>query len=193
MTEKKLQENVSLKKYNTFGIDARARYFFDATTMDDLLWIIHHDKFSLPKLILGGGSNMLITRDFEGLVIRISFKEKWIEKVEDDHTLVSVMGGEKWHSFVMWTLENGLGGLENLSLIPGNVGTAPIQNIGAYGVEMKDTFHHLEALNLESGEFEIFTRERIKFGYRDSYFKNKGKASILLPVSFLRLPMPIIT
>ncbi len=181
----KLEENVSLKPFNTFGVEASARYFFEAHTMDDLLWIIHQPAFKLKKLIIGGGSNMLLTDDFDGLVIKISLKHKWIEKSEGDHSLVSVMAGENWHSFVMWCIAHGLGGLENLSLIPGNVGTAPIQNIGAYGVEIKSCFHHLEALNVESGEFEIFTAEDCQFGYRDSYFKNEGKDRyIILRVFF---------
>ncbi len=182
-----IQENVSLKPYNTFGIDARTRYFFDAQTMDDLLWIIHQTEFELDKLILGGGSNMLLTQDYKGLVIKISLKVKWIEKEEDGSTLVSVMAGENWHSFVQWTIENGLGGLENLSLIPGNVGSAPIQNIGAYGVELKDTFHHLEALNIDTGEFEIFTCEQCQFGYRHSFFKAEGKGRYIITRVFFLL------
>lgn len=180
-----LEENISLKPFNTFGVEAKAKYFFEAHTMDDLLWIIHQPEFKLKKLIIGGGSNMLLTSDFDGLVIKISLKHKWIEKSEGDHSLISVMAGENWHSFVIWCLDHGLGGLENLSLIPGNVGTAPIQNIGAYGVEVKSSFHHLEALNVESGEFEIYTAEECKFGYRDSYFKNEGKDRyIILRVFF---------
>lgn len=182
-----LQENISLKPFNTFGVDVRARYFFEAHTMDDLLWIIHQPEFKLKKLIVGGGSNMLLTRDFEGLVIKISLQHKWIEKSEGDYSLVSVMAGENWHSFVVWCLQHELGGLENLSLIPGNVGTAPIQNIGAYGVEIKSSFHHLEALNVENGEFEIFTAAACNFGYRDSYFKNEGKNRYIIIRVFFNL------
>ncbi len=182
-----IQENVSLKRYNTFGVEARARYFFEAQTMDDLLWIIHQEAFKLPKLILGGGSNMLLTKDFDGLVLKISLKLKWIERSEGDHTLVSVMAGENWHQFVLWALDHNLGGLENLSLIPGNVGSAPIQNIGAYGVELKDHFHHLEALNVETGEFEIFTLEDCQFGYRHSYFKGEGKNKYIITRCFFNL------
>ncbi len=187
MEEKIIQENISLKPYNTFGVDVRARYFFDARTVDDLLWIIHHDLFEQPKLIIGGGSNMLLTSDFEGLVLKISLTVKWIEKSEGNKTLVSVMAGENWHEFVQWTIDHNLGGLENLSLIPGNVGSAPIQNIGAYGVEMKDTFHHLEALNTRTGEFQIFTKKQCNFGYRDSYFKRKGKGSYIITRVFFEL------
>ena len=183
----KLEEHINLKPYNTFGVEATARYFFEAHTMDDLLWIIHQPEFNLKKLIVGGGSNMLLTKDFDGLVIKISLKHKWIEKSEGDHSLVSVMAGENWHSFVQWCLAHNLGGLENLSLIPGNVGTAPIQNIGAYGVEVKACFHHLEALNVESGEFEIFTAEDCQFGYRDSYFKNEGKDKYIILRVFFNL------
>lgn len=180
MSEKKILKDLSLKRYNTFGVEARAKYFFEAITVDDLLWIIHQEEFKGKKMILGGGSNMLLTRDFDGLIIKISFKEKWIEKSDGDYTLVSVMAGENWHQFVQWTIEQGLGGLENLSLIPGNVGTAPVQNIGAYGVELKDTFHHLEALNMETGEFEIFRTEECNFGYRQSYFKEGGKNKYII-------------
>lgn len=181
MNEKRILKDLSLKGYNTFGVEARAKYFFEAITVDDLLWIIHQEEFKGKKMILGGGSNMLLTQDFDGLVIKISFKEKWIEKSDGDHTLVSVMAGENWHQFVLWTIENGLGGLENLSLIPGNVGTAPVQNIGAYGVEVKDTFHHLEALNMETGEFEIFRPEECNFGYRQSFFKEEeGKNKYII-------------
>jgi UDP-N-acetylmuramate dehydrogenase len=182
-----IQKDVSLKPYNTFGVEARAQYLFEAQTMDDLLWIIHQPEFKLKKLIIGGGSNLLLTRDFDGLVIKISLKHKWIEKSEGDRSLVSVMAGENWHSFVLWCLAHDLGGLENLSLIPGNVGTAPIQNIGAYGVEIRTCFHHLEALNVESGEFEIFTAEDCQFGYRDSYFKNEGKDRYIIIRVFFSL------
>ncbi len=182
-----IEENKSLKPFNTFGVDVKARYFFDARTVDDLLWIVHHELYELPKLILGGGSNMLLTEDFEGLVLKISLTVKWVEKSDGNKTLVSVMAGENWHEFVLWTLKNGLGGLENLSLIPGNVGSAPIQNIGAYGVEMKDTFHHLEALNTTTGEFEIFTKKECNFGYRDSYFKRKGKGAYIITRVFFEL------
>lgn len=182
-----IQQDVSLKPYNSFGVEARARYFFEAHTMDDLLWIIHQPEFQCEKLIIGGGSNMLLTRDFDGLVIKVSMKIKWVEKQEGDYTLVSVMAGENWHQFVLWCLDQNLGGLENLSLIPGNVGSAPIQNIGAYGVELKDSFHHLEALNVETGEFEIFRLEDCQFGYRDSFFKNEGKGRYIITRVFFKL------
>lgn len=182
-----IQQDVSLKPFNTFGVEARAKYFFEALTMDDLLWIIHQPEFEEEKLIIGGGSNMLLTKDFDGLVIKISMKVKWVEKQDGDQTLVSVMAGENWHQFVLWSLEQGLGGLENLSLIPGNVGSAPIQNIGAYGVELKDTFHHLEALNVDTGEFEVFTLEDCQFGYRDSFFKNEGKGKYIITRVFFKL------
>lgn len=187
MREKTIEKDFPLKDYNTFGVAASAKYFFEAHTVDDLLWIIHQKEFEGNKLILGGGSNMLLTQDFDGLVIKVSFKEKWIEKHDGDHTLVSVMAGENWHQFVLWTLDHGLGGLENLSLIPGNVGTAPVQNIGAYGSELKDHFHHLEALNLESGEFEIFRKEECEFGYRHSHFKGRGKGKFIITRVFFSL------
>lgn len=182
-----IHRDISLKGLNTFGVAAQAAYYFEVRTVDDLLWVIHQPEFERPRLILGGGSNMLLTRDFDGLVIKISLKAKWIEKAQGDYTLVSVMSGENWHEFVLWSLQHNLGGLENLSLIPGQVGSAPIQNIGAYGVELRESFHHLEALNLETGEFEIFTAERCRFGYRDSIFKNEAKGRYVITRLFLNL------
>lgn len=176
-----IQQDISLKPYNTFGIDARAKLFFEATEIEDLKAIISTPAYRDNKVLwLGGGSNMLLTQDFDGLVIKLSLKGIERHPLDADTELVCAMAGEVWHAFVLYTLEHGLGGLENLSLIPGNVGTAPVQNIGAYGVEIKDCFHSLQALNLNTGKLETFDAARCAFGYRDSFFKNEGKGKYIV-------------
>lgn len=176
--------NISLKLYNTFGIDVKAKQFISVTSVDDLK-SIYSSLNNLPKFILGGGSNMLLTKDIEALVMHINLKGKEIILQNDEDVLVKANAGENWHEFVLWTLEKGFGGLENLSLIPGNVGTSPIQNIGAYGVELKDTFHSCDALNLETLEIETFTNSSCQFDYRNSIFKQEAKGKyIILSVVF---------
>jgi UDP-N-acetylmuramate dehydrogenase len=178
----RIEENKSLKAYNTFGIEAKTRYFTEISNVDELKAIILDEKLkSLPKLILGGGSNILFTRDFEGLAIKNNIKG--IEKITEDenHIWIKAYSGEVWHELVEFAIENNLGGIENLSLIPGTVGAAPIQNIGAYGVELKDVFDFLEAVDLQSGEIKVFDANKCLFGYRQSIFKGleKGKYFIL--------------
>ncbi len=181
------KENVSLKPYNTFGIDAKARLFYEAHSLEELQWVVDTEVFSNNQVLwLGGGSNMLLTKDFDGLVVKISLTGKRHEVWDEDRVLVTAQAGENWHAFVSYTLEQNWGGLENLSLIPGNVGTAPVQNIGAYGVELKDSFYQLKALHLKTGSVEVFDKARCAFGYRDSFFKQKGKgAYIVTEVSFV--------
>lgn len=181
-----IQENKSLKPYNTFGIDVKARYFAEARSIDDLREVLSKFKHE-NTLLLGGGSNMLLTENFDGLVLKVSLEGKEIIERNEQSALVSAMAGENWHDFVLWTLEQNLGGLENMSLIPGNVGTAPIQNIGAYGVELKDSFVKLEALELSSGELKEFKREDCKFDYRSSYFKYEGKGQFIITRVWFRL------
>lgn len=188
-----LEENFSLQSFNTFGIPARAKYFAQVETEQELKeLLLNHQKISKqnplvsPPLFLGMGSNVLFTKDYEGLVIQLNLKG--IEEVIlDEHQVkITAMAGENWHEFVLYCLSKDFGGLENLSLIPGNVGTSPMQNIGAYGVEIKDVFHSLRALNLETLEIEEFSKEACEFGYRESYFKRKGKNRFaILKVSFL--------
>lgn len=179
-----IQHNISLKTYNTFGIDAKAKRFISITSVDDLKSVYTTESNS-QKFILGGGSNMLLTKDIDALVLHINLKDKQILSQTEDNVIVKANAGENWHEFVLWTLENNFGGLENLSLIPGNVGTSPIQNIGAYGVELKDTFHSCDALNLETLNIETFTNADCKFGYRNSIFKQEGKGKyIILSVVF---------
>ena len=176
-----IQSNVSLKSYNTFGIDVTTRYLVEVDNDQDIQTLFQlPDIQSLPKLILGGGSNLLLTQDFNGLVIRINIKGIETVKEDQDHVWLRVGAGENWHEFVMYCVERGLGGIENLSLIPGTVGAAPMQNIGAYGVEIKDTFDRLEAVDISTGVKRIFTNADCRFGYRDSVFKNEVKGQYII-------------
>ncbi|MEA5401760.1 UDP-N-acetylmuramate dehydrogenase [Arcicella sp. DC2W] len=173
-----IQQNISLKPFNTFGLEASAQYFVEVNTVEELKDILQNPNFkNLDKLFLGGGSNLLLTKNYEGLVIKIALKG--IEKVFEDEKSVHIKAGagEVWHQFVMFCVEHHYAGIENLSLIPGTVGAAPMQNIGAYGVEIKDVFQELEALNLETLEIETFSLTDCQFGYRESVFKHslKGK------------------
>lgn len=179
-----IKHNISLKTYNTFGIDVKAKSFVSVNTTKDLVTLLNTYQ-DQPKFILSGGSNMLLTKDITDLVIHINLKGKSIVSESEEHILIKCNAGENWHEFVLWCLEHNYGGLENMSLIPGNVGTSPIQNIGAYGVELKDTFHSCEALNLKTLEIETFTNSDCKFEYRNSIFKTTVKGLyIILNVTF---------
>ena len=175
-------ENVSLKPFNTFGIESTARYFTLIQSVSDLRKIYAEPEFlGLPKFILGGGSNIVLCGNFEGLVLKI--ESKGIEDLGNG--LVKVQAGEVWHDFVLWSLDNGYNGLENMSLIPGNVGATPMQNIGAYGLELKDVFIELEAFHINSKEVHVFSKSQCEFGYRESIFKNSHKSEyIILSVTF---------
>eukprot|EP01137_Pigoraptor_chileana_P007026 Opistho-2@52016 len=142
-----IQNNFSLKKYNTFGIEAKAKQFVAVHNTDELRTILQEHS-SEPKFILGGGSNMLLTQDIQALVIHVDLKGKKVIKEDDDFVWVESQAGENWHEFVLWTISQNFGGLENMSLIPGNVGTTPVQNIGAYGTEIKDTFVCCDAMEI---------------------------------------------
>lgn len=184
-----LKENISLLPYNTFGMNVLARQFAEADSVDGLQQILedHRKKSSLkePLLILGGGSNILFTKDFDGCVIKNGLKGIQLLREDQEYYYVKAAGGEIWHSFVMHCIEKGYAGAENLSLIPGSVGAAPIQNIGAYGVEQKDIFHELEALHLHENSIRSYAHEECRFGYRDSVFKNSEKGKyIILSVTF---------
>lgn len=176
--------NKSLKPYNTFGIDVIAKKFISVETVEEIKTILKR-TYAAELFILGGGSNMLLTQDIEKTVVHINLKGKRLIKETKAAVFVEAMAGENWHQFVLWCIENGYGGLENLSLIPGNVGTAPIQNIGAYGVELKDTFYSCKALNIQTLQEKEFTLEECEFGYRDSIFKSGAKDRfIIASVSF---------
>ncbi len=176
--------NYPLKNHNTFGISAFAKEFIAAHSIDELADILTQNK-GKKLFILGGGSNMLLTKDIDALVIHVDIKGKEVVNETADYADVKAMAGENWHEFVMFCIEKNLGGLENLSLIPGNVGTTPIQNIGAYGVEIKDTFLQCEAMDIETGEITIFTNEECEFAYRESIFKGRLKDKyIIVSVTF---------
>lgn len=179
-------ENYSLKLYNTFGIEAKAKYFVDVSTINDLRKVlVFRRQKDLPILFIGGGSNMLFVDNFPGIVLKLNLKGIEILKEDNDYVYVKSQGSENWHHFVEWTLEHDFGGLENLSLIPGNVGTAPMQNIGAYGVEVKDYIVEVQTLELETGNERIFTNEECHFGYRESIFKNELRGQyVLVAVTF---------
>lgn len=181
-----MQENFSLKPYNTFGVDAKAKYFTEVQNLEQLRVAVKYSKdHHLQILFIGGGSNILMTKDFDGLAIKLSLKGISEKDLNEDEVLVTAKAGENWHEFVMYSLEKNYGGLENLSLIPGNVGTSPMQNIGAYGTEIKDVFVSCTVLDLENLELKTFHIEECRFGYRDSVFKQEGKGRyVILEVSF---------
>jgi len=174
-----IQNNFSLKKYNTFGIEAKAKEFVAVHTVDELKSILVENK-TKTKFILGGGSNMLLTQDIEALVIHVDLKGKKIISEDADFVSVESQAGENWHEFVLWTIDQNLGGLENMSLIPGNVGTTPVQNIGAYGTEIKDTFVSCTAMEIATQEMKTFTKEDCHFGYRESVFKHEVKDQYII-------------
>lgn len=183
-----MQENFSLKAYNTFGVEAKAKYFVEVTTIEELKEAITFSNSQTPKipvLFLGGGSNILFTKDFDGLAIKLNLTGISEEVINENEVWVTAKAGENWHNFVMYCLGKNYGGLENLSLIPGNVGTSPMQNIGAYGTEIKDVFVSCKVLDLENLKLTTFDLEECRFGYRDSIFKQEGKGKyVILEVTF---------
>lgn len=187
-----VQQNYSLKNYNTFGINVQAEKFAEFETVEALECILKEEKAATPKMILGGGSNVLFTGDYVGLVLKnnISFIEKKEER--QGKVLIKVGAGVNWHSFVLYCVANNYGGVENLSLIPGNVGASPMQNIGAYGVEIKDVFHELEAYDLQEKMVRVFNANECAFGYRESVFKRKYKDRfVILNVTFSLNTTPV--
>ncbi len=172
-------ENRSLKEYNTFGIEAKAKRFVAVHTVIELQEVLQKYKDD-KKFILGGGSNMLLTKDIDALVIHIDLKGKTIVRDDEHFVWVEAKAGENWHEFVLYTIAHDFGGLENMSLIPGNVGTTPVQNIGAYGTEIKDTMVSCDAVQIETGEMRTFTNVDCAFGYRDSIFKNEVKDQYII-------------
>ncbi|CAA0149397.1 UDP-N-acetylenolpyruvoylglucosamine reductase [Tenacibaculum maritimum] len=177
-----IQKNISLKNYNTFGIDVMADRFVHITSFYDLQHLLKNEK---KIFLLSGGSNMLLTKNIKELVVYIDIKGVSIDREDTNFVYLTVNAGENWHEFVLWTVSQDYGGLENLSLIPGNVGTSPIQNIGAYGVEVKDTITKVESIEIETGKLATFSNEACKFGYRNSVFKNTYKNKyVITSVSF---------
>ena len=182
----KIQTNFSLKNYNTFGIEAKAKQFVAVHNTTELQSILEKNRLE-KKFILGGGSNMLLTQDIDALVIHIDLKGKKIIKENEDFVWVESQAGENWHEFVLWTIDQNFGGLENMSLIPGNVGTTPVQNIGAYGTEIKDTFYSCEAMTIENQKIRTFTKAECHFGYRESIFKNEAKDQYIITSVIFKL------
>jgi len=178
----------SLKSYNTFGVDVKSKFFFTATSISELRQFVSTDTFRNNRyMILGGGSNVLFTKDFDGVIIHLASKGIELADETSDHVFVSSSAGEIWDDLVAYCVENNFGGIENLSLIPGFAGAAPVQNIGAYGSELKEVFHSAEVLYLESGKTEVFDREKCRFGYRDSVFKRELQNRVVVMNLVLRL------
>ncbi len=189
-----LTEFVSLRPFNTFGIEVQARYFVQVAAVPEMLAALALPQAQTgPLLVLGGGSNVLLTQDFPGLVIRLGLMgREWLRE-DGDHVWVRAGAGEPWHDFVQWSLANGWGGLENLSLIPGTVGAAPMQNIGAYGVELRDTFDSLEAVEIATGQVQVFDNAACQFGYRESIFKHQARGRyVITSVTFRLAKRPIL-
>ena len=183
-----IHKNQSLKSYNTFGLDVIADLFVDVSSVDEVRLILSQDELRHRNhLFLGGGSNVLFTTNYEGLVIRNSLQGIELIREDKEHVFVKVASGVVWHDFVLFAIQNNWGGIENLSLIPGSVGAGPMQNIGAYGVELKDSFHELEALHLATMEMKTFSKEECKFGYRESVFKNQLKNQFFISSVTFRL------
>ena len=181
-----IEEQKSLKNFNTFGIDCQASFFVSVNSVKDLKSILSSEK-SKPFFVLGGGSNILLTKDIEAMVLHINWKGISVISENDFEIIIEAQGGENWHEFVQYCINHNWGGIENLSLIPGNVVTAPIQNIGAYGVELKDVFESCQAIHKTTLKEKTFTLEECQFGYRDSIFKNAEKGNYIITSVRFRL------
>ncbi|MEQ9425042.1 MAG: UDP-N-acetylmuramate dehydrogenase [Cyclobacteriaceae bacterium] len=181
------KESISLKNLNTFGIDVKAKLYASFSSIGELISVLKSRSSQDAFCILGGGSNILFTRDFDGLVLRNEIKEIEVLDEDDQNVFVKIGAGENWHDFVLHAISNGWGGVENLSLIPGTVGAAPMQNIGAYGVEIESVFESLEAVEIETGEQLTFDKTACKFGYRQSVFKTEFKGKYIICSVALRL------
>lgn len=184
----RVREQVSMLPYNTFGIDVTARYFVEINHLQEYIQLVQSGQYAHVKhLFLGGGSNLLLTQDIDALVVKIQMNGIEVLDENSDFVWVKAGAGVVWHDFVCYAVDHQWAGIENMSLIPGTVGAAPMQNIGAYGVEIKDTFDHLDALNLSTLQVERFDAERCAFGYRESYFKHAGKGNYLIASVCFRL------
>lgn len=181
-------ENFSLKEYNTFGIEAKAQYFTIISSLESYVALLKTGQYAhVPHLFLGGGSNILCTKHIHALVVKNEIKGFEVIQENNDHVILRSGAGELWDDLVSYAVEHNWSGIENLALIPGTVGAAPMQNIGAYGVEIKDTFDHLEALNLATLAVERFEKSQCQFGYRESYFKHAGKGKYLISTVCFKL------
>lgn len=179
----------SLRAHNTFGFDARARWYCEIESPEQFGATLRDPRVAgLPHLVLGGGSNLVFTRDFDGVVMRVALAGKRVVCEDEQAWYVEAAAGERWHDFVAWTLDHGLPGLENLALIPGTVGAAPVQNIGAYGLEMAERFASLAAVELATGALHEFDAAQCRFGYRDSFFKQEGRGRFAITSVTFRLP-----
>jgi UDP-N-acetylmuramate dehydrogenase len=184
-----LLSDFSLLAHNTFGFDARARHAMHIDSVDAAVALATDARIAnMPQLVLGGGSNIVLTRDFDGVALIVGMRGKRVIGEDGDAWLVEAGAGENWHDFVAWTLAQGMPGLENLALIPGTVGAAPIQNIGAYGLEMGERFERLGAVELATGARVEFDRAACAFGYRDSFFKRAGRGRFMITSVVFRLP-----
>ena len=184
-----LQHDFSLRAFNTFGIDANASVYLEIQSAEDLFQVFRNPELmSMPRLVIGGGSNLLLTDHFNGLVLRMAIKGMSIDGEDDAAVYVRAAGGEKWHDLVNWTLQRGYGGLENLSWIPGTVGAAPVQNIGAYGSELKDCFFSLKAFDFREGSIVELTKQDCQFAYRHSIFKTDFRDRFVILEVVFALP-----
>lgn len=187
-TEFTIQSDVNLAPYNTMHVEARAASFLSVTSTDQLVNFVTGSKAEYPNLfVLGGGSNVLFIDDFDGLILHMDIRGKDVVEETEEHIKLKIGAGENWHETVRYCVEKGWGGIENLSLIPGTVGAAPIQNIGAYGVEIEDVFESLEAVELSTGSIRKFSKTDCRFGYRDSIFKNELKGKFVVTQVTLNL------
>ncbi|MFN0032746.1 MAG: UDP-N-acetylmuramate dehydrogenase [Flavobacteriales bacterium] len=186
--------NISLKPFNTFGIDVSARHFAAFSNTAQLAALLSDDVVKKNRqLVLGGGSNLLLTKNFDGIVLKNELKGITAVSEDDTHYYVRVGAGEVWHQFVMHSIKKNYAGIENLALIPGCVGASPMQNIGAYGVEIKDVFHSLEAMRVHDGHIKTFSLDECAFGYRESVFKRKEKGNwIILSVTYRLNKRPVL-
>src|SRR5215203_2686267 len=182
-----IQQNVLLKSYNTFGINVQAKHFASFQSIDELKELLNQKQLPNHKLILGGGSNILFIKNYDGLVLKNDIKGIELIKEDEHYVYVRVGGGENWHQFVLHCLRYNFAGVENLSLIPGNVGASPMQNIGAYGAEIKDVFYDLEALHIKDKKLHTFSLNDCGFGYRESVFKKKYKDQFVITSVTFRL------
>ena len=183
-----LQQNISLQPYHTFGVSATARWWLEVHSVDDLIeFVTDHRDFSQPIWVLGEGSNVLFVRDYKGLILKNSIKGIDLVAESEDQVILEVGAGENWHKLVQYCIAHGWGGIENLSLIPGSVGAAPVQNIGAYGVELEEVFDSLSCIHLQTGIRHRFDKRDCRFAYRDSVFKQEARGIFFISHVRLRL------